>query len=634
LAGFERLSAADQPKPAAPSGESDDAAPLSGSLQGIDLELPAQDAFRDWPNAALTQRVYWLPWGPFAFQRAKLFDRPVLFELTVGWSRASARTDAETFADPGVLAALHDDYITVRADADRRPDLRERYHTGSWPDLGLLLPDGRPILSQANATGKALPITAGYLEPRKMLFVLSEGGTYYQRWAGLLRTLGNEWAKIEAGPDPPSGPVNRDASNRMAAWLLGNVDHGSGGFGAAPKLVLPGLSEYAGIRAERGDDALVEHARETLAKLAASPLYDAREGGVHRAAALPGWEGIQYEKLAAQNAAFLRELEFALRRSPSEDLLRAQRGTAAFLDAVLASPKGGFHVAQPADFASPDGGGYWRDAEGKSAHAPAKLKLVLARDSALAGAALLRAGARLNDPSFVAAGRKALDRVLNESYVSGQGVDHVLEPQPEQRRFLTTQADVAFALLDAYETTGEERYHAGALDLAKWSLASLAATGETALRDCVAEAPAIGLLANPRRPMPENTRMARVLLRLAALGDGEDFKERARAILANYAGELSAFGVGGIEPALAIEEATSEPLRIRIDGPPQGEKAKALRDAARQLPAAWVVVGNGDARAKPAASLRCGAAKARVTKPEELAAEAARLRTATAGARP
>jgi uncharacterized protein YyaL (SSP411 family) len=634
LTGFVRVSAADAAAPPAAVEEPDGSGPLGAALQGIDLDLPAQDAFAAWPGPELTGRVYWLPWGPFAFQRAKLFDRPVLLVLTVGWARLSERLDAETFTDRDVLQALHAGYITIRADADRRPDLRERYHSGAWPDVALLLPDGRPILSQANATGMALPITAGYLGPRRMQFLLDEGSIYYQRWAGLLRSVGNEWAKIEAGPDPPRGPVDLDASNRLAVWLAGNADHGSGGFGAAPKLVIPGLSEYAAIRADHGDDALAEHAHETLAKLAASPLYDAREGGVHRAAALPGWEGIQYEKLAAQNAAFVRELDIALRRGPSEDLLRALRGTASYLGGVLANPKGGFHVAQPPDSASADGGAYWRAADGTPAQAPAKLKLVLAGDSALAGAALLRAAARLDDASLAATGRRALERVLAEGYANGRGVDHVLEPRPEPRRFLATQADVAFALLDAYATTGEERYRAAALDLAQWSLSSFSVPGETALRDLPAEPAPIGLLANPRRPMPENARMARVLLRLAAMGASGDYEARARTILGTYAGDLAAFGVAGIEAALALEEALREPLRIRIDGPPQGEKARALRAATARLPDAWIVVRNGDERAKPAAQLQYGARSARVTKPQDLAGEVAQLRRLGAGASP
>ncbi len=45
--------------------------------------MPAQVRYQDWPPDQLRLRPYWLPWSWLSFDRAALFNRPVLFVLTV-----------------------------------------------------------------------------------------------------------------------------------------------------------------------------------------------------------------------------------------------------------------------------------------------------------------------------------------------------------------------------------------------------------------------------------------------------------------------------------------------------------------------------------------------------------------------
>src|SRR5262245_57373099 len=60
-------------------------------LAGVNLALPAPEAFKGWPSDALRSRAYFLPWSPLSFQRAALYGRPVLFVLTVPWNRLAQR---------------------------------------------------------------------------------------------------------------------------------------------------------------------------------------------------------------------------------------------------------------------------------------------------------------------------------------------------------------------------------------------------------------------------------------------------------------------------------------------------------------------------------------------------------------
>lgn len=585
-------------------------------LEGVDLGQPAQVAFAAWPPRALEERLYPLPWSDLTFQRANLFQMPVLMVMTVPWSRAASRMAEETLADPAVLRAINAQFLTVVVSADRRPDLRARYQSGTWPVVTLLLPDGRPMLSQANPTGKALPITLGYASPDTMLFTLAEGRLYFDKWASVLKGVAGVYEERLADVAPQAAPLRPEASDQMARWLVGNADAKHGGFGAAPKYVLPGLAEYAAIRDARFLPALVDPARDTIEKLVRSPLWDGVGGGVRRMAAAPDWGEIQTEKMLDGNADLLRDLVFAIRRSDSEPLRAATRETARFLTSTLARPGGGFYNA--------------RIAEGARGDAPETDRLVLSGGNARAGAALLRAGVLLGDPEIVRSGRAALDLVLTRAWSPARGVAHVIEPGREETRFLETQADVAFALVDAHETTGETRYLDAARDIAEFVANNMLTRGEVAARDFLPSGRPFGLLTMPKWPMTENVRIARTMTRLAVHLGSERFRTLAASLVGAFSQDCTAYGVRGIDPALALEELAREPLVVDVDGPPDDRRTVDLRRQAVNLPHPWTIVRPGNHDAEPGLVLARGGAKERATRPDDVARIAATLTSASA----
>jgi uncharacterized protein YyaL (SSP411 family) len=317
------------------------------------------------------------------------------------------------------------------------------------------------------------------------------------------------------------------------------------------------------------------------------------------------------------NAELVRELVFALRESPSPALREALLGTTRFLTTVLARQGGGFFQAQSADSTSPDGGAYWKTTPRDASKAPGVDKLVLAGKNAMAGAALLRAGALLGDGALEKSGRAALDLVLARSVQPSRGVNHVVEPDPDEGRFLVTQAETAFGFVDAYESTGDPRYLAAAKDIAQFVRNNLGSATETSFRDHIATGPEFGMLDMPLRPMSDNALFARVLLRLDAHGAVADGREAAKAILGNYAGDLAVHGPRAIEPALAIDELIAEPLVVTIMAAP--DDAAGLRRVALNLSHGWVLIRTAPA-ASGGADVTWRGASRHVAAPEELAA--------------
>ncbi len=578
---------------AAAAAQSADPPRSGGTASFWRTDLPAQEAFRDWPPAELLDRLYWFPWSPFAFQRAALFERPVFLLLTVSWSRPARRMLEQTLQDRRVQRSLNAGWLCVLVDADRRPDVRERYQTGVWPVGAFLLPDGLPMLSQANPEGVARPITTGYVDAEALLFLLREGRIYFDRWQNLLSGVGEVWREREGEPEWVAGQIGESASDDLARWLLGNADRRDGGVGRAPKFLVPRFVEYGALRDARLAPAVFDFARFSLVKIVESPLYDRAAGGLKRIATAPDWQGIEEEKLLSRNTELLREAVFALRlgEEDAEVLEQALGQTARFAIRVLGRPGGGFYLAQHPPLGA-------EDAE------PGVDRLVLSGPNAQAGAALLRAGAWLGDPALEQAGRQALRLVLERGYVRGRGVAHVIEPDGDPWRYLESQAEVALAFVDAYEATGESQWLDAAEDIVRFVQENLTDPESPLFLDHVPRPDAVGLLAQKRHPLRPNAELAQTMVRLALLGRGEAYAARARQLLGAVAGDLTRFGVHGIPAALAVETLLREPLRIVLEGAAAGPEEPAWRRAALNAPWGWVVVETGNGQGAPRARLR------------------------------
>ena len=51
--------------------------------------------------------------------------------------------DETTYSDPGVIERINRDFVPVRVDSDKRPDINRRYNQGGWPTTAFLVPSGR-----------------------------------------------------------------------------------------------------------------------------------------------------------------------------------------------------------------------------------------------------------------------------------------------------------------------------------------------------------------------------------------------------------------------------------------------------------------------------------------------------------
>ena len=97
--------------------------------------------------------VDWFPWGPEAFSRAKLEDKPIL--LSVGYSACHwcHVMERESFEDPAIANLMNDNFVCIKVDREERPDVDSIYMSavqaitgqGGWPMTVFLTPNGEPF---------------------------------------------------------------------------------------------------------------------------------------------------------------------------------------------------------------------------------------------------------------------------------------------------------------------------------------------------------------------------------------------------------------------------------------------------------------------------------------------------------
>ncbi len=239
--------------------------------------------------------------------------------------------DRTTYADPAVAALVNDRFVPIRVNADRRPDISDRYSLGGWPTTAFLTTEGEVIGGGTYVTVDRMP-------------------SVLERVADAFRSRREELTTARVRPEAPESD-DRPASSDIAAHVFDSFDAEHGGFGTEPKFPLTAPLELAlDMYRENQDPALAHIVEATLDAMGWGGLYDELDGGFFRYAATRDWHQPHQEKLLDVNASLLRiyveaseTLRIARYRERAGDVLR-------YVQTWLADPvDGGWAGSQQAD---------------------------------------------------------------------------------------------------------------------------------------------------------------------------------------------------------------------------------------------------------------------------------------------
>lgn len=485
--------------------------------------------------------VRWCPWTAEAFARAASEQKPILLALTTSWSEECAAMDRTSYASPEVRARINARFIAMRVDADRRPDVSERYSLGGWPTTAFLTPDG------------AMLGGGTYLDSERMPSVLDQvTDAWWQRRDEIVArrqvSLGNRLA-----PAPNPGEPDANAASHLRSLMLEKFDGDHGGFETTPKFPhVPALMLALSLNAEEEDPSLDEIIRHSLDGIAA--LWDPVEEGFFRYAKAADWTRPGTEKLLEDNAALLRlHLDAAVQLEEAECRNRAAALVQWVKASLLDERDGGFFNGQAADTLYYGVQSLEQRRQGPAP--PVDRTLYVDRNADMASA-FLRAAELFSDPWLLEVAITSLERVVLAGYSPGQGVVHVVDDEGSVRGLLCDQLKAASALLWAHTATGRLPYSMLAAELAQYAIRTMwdEERGAFADREIEQEQTSQGLLRERVWPFTLNCEAATLLERLMQVTGDLSYHDRALSILRAFGRDYQRHGLFGAPYALAVRE--------------------------------------------------------------------------------
>lgn len=532
--------------------------------------------FRFSPRPNRAAEIGWMPWGAQAFERARSEDKPILLSISAVWCHWCHVMDETSYSDAGVIDAINREFVPIRVDNDRRPDVNARYNMGGWPTTAFLAPDGTTL------TG------ATYLPPQQMHRALEEIARFYAERKSEIAERGSPLrARSSEETAPEDGALTDTPVGELIDQLERTYDDEYGGFGDAPKFPQPDIHEF--LLSEwriSGDARLHEMVAKTMLSMARGGTYDHVEGGFFRYSTTRDWSVPHFEKMAEDHAGLMRVLAALVTFAPTEDFRATLTSTMNYVRRVLRDPTTGFFAgSQDADEAY-----YEMTLEERHLHGAPYVDRTSYTNwtCALAGAQALVARA-LDDDGLLAESLQSLDNVATHLVAQDGLLYHVLVPDaaPQVRGLLTDHVAYVRALLEAHEVSGEPRFLQRARTAVELTLENFQAT-DGGFYDRIPGDDAFGRLALPDRPIVENGLFADGLLRLAALTGETRFAEPAKSALQHYSAKARGAGSFAATYARALRRYLTPELTVRIVGEPS--QTDAFREAALRLPSPLISI--------------------------------------------
>ena len=504
-------------------------------------------------------KIQWLEWAQETFEKARSTGKPILLDITGSWCHWCHVMDKTSYSDPSVIDMINRNFIPVRVDTDRRPDVNRRYNMGGWPTTAFLDSDGKVI------TGGT------YIPPQQLREVLRSVLDHYSKNRGKVGSRLEPTRLPRATEDPLSVRTTKDIATSIAV----NFDIDYGGFGFEPKFPHTDALEYALLRYRyHGEREMLTVVTRTLDKMGKGGIYDSVEDGFFRYSTTRDWSVPHFEKMAEDNAKLLAVYLRALQATGSVFYRQLAEGIVAYVEARLTDPdRGGFYGSQDADEEY-----YKLGLDARRKVIPPRVdKTFYANYNAHFVSSFLLAGVLLDRPGLAKFALTSLDKLLGQAS-EDEGLPHFWNGEKSGLRgLLVDHASVLQALLDAYEYSGKEYYVRRAARIADYSLKTLYDEKKWGFFDIPESPIQLGELRVRDKPLDENSVMASALTRLSHVTGEEKYRDVAERSLRLFAADYERYGIMAAAYALALEAHVSGPVTITIVGPRSTEGFEKFR---------------------------------------------------------
>lgn len=518
-----------------------------------------------WPQ------INWRAWGRDAFIEAQKADKPILLSLTSSWCHWCREMETSTYLAPEIVERIARDYVAIKVDGDRRPDVNSRYNMGGLPSTVFLTPTGDTL---TGATFIAAP------EMRNVLQQISS--VYKTQHAAIYQRIHATQANALTQENEPS--FGREADRSVMEWVTrqvtGMFDKQNGGFGTMPKFPAPEVLEYLlFLYGESRDASYADMVRKTLDGMARGEIWDSAGGGFFRSANGIDWTQPHYEKVLEVNAAMAAVYARAWRVAGGETYRSVAEATLGYILGTLRDAETGAFLGSQA--AHED---YYRTAPSARAGmpAPAVDRTVYMDGASRAVSAFLHAAAALGGADHRDAAVRCLEFLRTRMAAPDGRLSHYYDLVEGAQGGPGLFRDYVYfmqALADAHQATGEGVYLSQARAMAETVQKSFGDTTAPGYFDLPAGHEQLGYLRYRRKLLPENAVYAGVLLTLYYLTEKPVYLEWTRTTLEGFVplyGDLGHFAAGY---AQAVVRLLGETVEFHIVGPQNAKETVALAAA-------------------------------------------------------
>ena len=521
-------------------------------------------------------QLTWLDLEPATLQRARTKDQLVVLVLTVPWCSHCKSLLQGTFADSHVIRTIREHFVPVLVDAERRPDINERYGTGSWPTVAFLTPEGELLASE------------NFLTPKELLQRLERVRVVWREHRDdINKGLQELWSHKAEAPSS-RGQLTQQMVDDVTDAIYEKFDHRYGGWGDGAKFAHPEALDFALVQvAKRSDDRMREVATLTLDRMLESPIHDQIDGGFFRFSKTNDWRNPNFEKLLDSNAKILRAYIEGYQLFGTPAYRDTAKGIGDWMLKFLKHPENGaFFGSQDADADY-----YNHDSEGRRQRSPVAVdQTIHCHANSLAVSGLLKASVVLDLPEWREHAMVVL-RFLVEELFDGRDVYHYWDGTYHLPGMLADQAYLIRALIDASQLTGDADLLLPAEAIAEQAIERQKAPGG-GFFDILNNPHQVGTMRRRNRSILENSVMAESLVRLSYLSRRPEFYDEAIETLEAFANDYKEYGYYVAGFGRTVDLIFYEPMVLTIVGDRNSEMSQAMRTAAlsRYLPSRIVQV--------------------------------------------
>ena len=304
--------------------------------------------------------VDWYPWGPEAFQKAKMENKPIFLSIgysTCHWCHVMAH---ESFQDPKIATLLNESFVSIKVDREERPDIDMLYMSvcqmmtgsGGWPLTIIMTPEKEPFFAGTYIPKETRLGRQGMLE-----FIPYVREIWSTRNNEVLNSANQITAGLQNTTLPGEGEELNETVLRLAYQELEDrFDNEHGGFGAAPKFPTPhNLRFLLRYWKRTGEPKALIMVEKTLQAMRYGGIYDQVGFGFHRYSTDRSWLVPHFEKMLYDQALLAMAYIETFQATGKQAYARTAREIFTYVLRDMTADNGGFYSAEDADSQGQEG---------------------------------------------------------------------------------------------------------------------------------------------------------------------------------------------------------------------------------------------------------------------------------------